>query len=259
MNRTPGQVYEFGSFTVDPVERVLLRDRTPVSLTQKGFDLLLFLIENSGHVVEKDRLMKEIWPDTFVEESNLTQNISVLRKVLQDRGHQYIQTVPRRGYRFVGHLQETTTETHLVVEEHARARLIIEDQISDAPTTAAVNGIASPISVAAKPVGNKVVVAVVISILLLVTVVVGLRWLNAHSQAGQISRRFDINNVTLQKLITRGDVLYGVISSDGQFVAYTTLGENSQYTLRLQHIGSKEPLPLIADSAVPVGPGAISH
>jgi Tol biopolymer transport system component/DNA-binding winged helix-turn-helix (wHTH) protein len=260
MSRTPGQVYEFGSFTVDPVERVLLQDHTPVSLTQKGFDLLLFLIENDGQVVEKDRLMKAIWPDTFVEESNLTQNISVLRKVLKDDGHRYIKTVPRRGYRFVGHLRETTTETRLVVEEHARARLIIEDQINDAPATAAVSDIASPISVTpAKPVGNKVVVAVVISILLLVTVVVGLRWLNARSQAGQISRRFDINNVTLQKLITRGDVLYGVISSDGQFVAYTTLGENSQYTLWLQHIGSKEPLPLIADSAVPVGPGAISH
>jgi Tol biopolymer transport system component/DNA-binding winged helix-turn-helix (wHTH) protein len=260
MSRTPGQVYEFGSFTVDPVERVLLRDHTPVPLTQKGFDLLLFLIENSGHVVGKDRLMKEIWPDTFVEESNLTQNISVLRKVLKDDGHQYIQTVPRRGYRFVGHLHETAAETHLVVEEHSRARLIIEDQISDAPVRGAVNGIASQISVAPeKPVGNKVAVAIVISILLLVTVVVGLRWLNARSQAGQTSRPFDLSNVTLQKLVTGGEVLYGVISSDGQFVVYTTLGENSHYTLWLQHVGSKEPLPLIADSAEPIGPGAISH
>jgi hypothetical protein len=67
MSGTRRQSYEFGSFKVDGLERVLFRDNVPVSLTQKGFDLLLLLIENSGHVVEKDRLMKEIWPNTFVE------------------------------------------------------------------------------------------------------------------------------------------------------------------------------------------------
>jgi DNA-binding winged helix-turn-helix (wHTH) protein len=73
---------KFGSFKVDPVERVLLRNNQPVALTQKVFDLLLLLVQNSGQVVEKERLMREIWPNSFVEEGNLTQNISVLRKVL---------------------------------------------------------------------------------------------------------------------------------------------------------------------------------
>jgi len=260
MSGTRRQSYEFGSFKVDGLERVLFRDNVPVSLTQKGFDLLLLLIENSGHVVEKDRLMKEIWPDTFVEESNLTQNISVLRKVLQDDGHQYIQTVPRRGYRFVGHLREVSTETHLVVEEHARARLIIEDHTSDVPAPASADMAISANAIAdKKPIGNKVVAAVVISVVLLVTLVAGLRWLSWRNQTRQNSKGFDLSTVTLQKLVTKGEVQYGLISPDGQFVAYTTQDDSRRYTLWLQHVGSKEPSPLIADSEAPVGPCAISH
>ena len=100
--------FEFGPFRVDPAERVLLREGESVALTSKLFDILLLLVENSGRVVEKDRLMNEVWPNTFVEEGNLTQNISVLRKALKDDGHQYIQTVPRRGYRFVGNVHHST-------------------------------------------------------------------------------------------------------------------------------------------------------
>ena len=119
--------FEFGSFTVDAVERVLLRNNQPVALTQKVFDLLLVLVRNSGHVVDKEKLMREIWPDSFVEEGNLTQNISLLRKVLNGDGHQYIQTVPRRGYRFVGHVRELGVESSLLIEEHSLARLVVEE------------------------------------------------------------------------------------------------------------------------------------
>jgi DNA-binding winged helix-turn-helix (wHTH) protein/TolB-like protein/tetratricopeptide (TPR) repeat protein len=119
--------FEFGNFKVDAVERVLLHSGRPVPLTQKVFDLLLLLVRNSGHVVEKEKLMQEVWPDTFVEDGNLTQNISVLRKVLNDDGHQFIQTVPRRGYRFVGHVREVLEDTELVIEEHALARMVVEE------------------------------------------------------------------------------------------------------------------------------------
>jgi len=129
----PEDAYQFGSFKLDAVERVLLRAGQPVPLTQKVFDLLLLLIENRGQVVEKDRLMKEIWPDTVVEEGNLTQNISILRKVLDD-GHQYIQTVPRRGYRFVGYVQQVA-EANVIVEEHSLARVVIEESSDPAGAT----------------------------------------------------------------------------------------------------------------------------
>ena len=95
-------IYEFGRFRLDPADRVLLREGQVLALTPKGFDLLLVLVRNAGRVVLKNDLMREVWPDTFVEENNLTVNISALRKVLEEgsSGQSYIQTLPRRGYRF---------------------------------------------------------------------------------------------------------------------------------------------------------------
>ena len=102
--------YEFGRFRLDACERVLLRDRDLVPLTPKVFEILLALVEQSGHVVEKDYLMKRVWPDTFVEEGNLTQNVSLLRKALGETpgGVQFIETISRRGYRFVATVREAT-------------------------------------------------------------------------------------------------------------------------------------------------------
>lgn len=103
MPRQPRYMYEFGSFRLDPTERLLTRGGLPLALTPKAFDTLLALIENSRHVVTKEELMNRVWPDIFVEETNLAQHISMLRKVLGERpgGGQYIETVPKRGYRFV--------------------------------------------------------------------------------------------------------------------------------------------------------------
>jgi DNA-binding winged helix-turn-helix (wHTH) protein/TolB-like protein/Flp pilus assembly protein TadD len=97
------QFYEFGRFHVRAGERVLRRGEELVSLTPKAFDILLTLLENEGRIVNKDDLMKKVWPNTFVEEGNLTQNVSLLRKALGESatGPQFIETVPRRGYRFV--------------------------------------------------------------------------------------------------------------------------------------------------------------
>src|SRR6266404_4823951 len=101
------QFYEFGRFRIDTAQRLLLRDQEIVALTPKVFEMLLTLVESSGEVVSKDSLMKKVWPDTFVEEGNLTQNISLLRKALGEgqNGHTYIETVARRGYRFAAPVQ----------------------------------------------------------------------------------------------------------------------------------------------------------
>src|SRR5215469_13396441 len=104
MSKRGGHLYEFGQFRIDVAERLLLREGEAVPLTPKAFETLLLLVESSGHTVEKDELMRRLWPDTFVEEANLTNNISLLRKALDESpdGHPYIETVPRRGYRFDG-------------------------------------------------------------------------------------------------------------------------------------------------------------
>src|SRR5512132_1905893 len=103
MSERTSEFYEFGSFRLKSGERVLLRGEDLVSLTPKAFDILLTLLENDGRIVPKDDLMKKVWPNTFVEEGNLTQNVSLLRKALGEsaNGPQFIETVPRRGYRFV--------------------------------------------------------------------------------------------------------------------------------------------------------------
>lgn len=100
--------YEFGPFRLDTSERLLLRGDRVVPLTPKVFDVLLVLVQNSGHILEKDEVLKAVWPDTIVEEANLARNISTLRKALGESAdeHQYIETIPWRGYRFVANVKE---------------------------------------------------------------------------------------------------------------------------------------------------------
>src|SRR4051794_41161519 len=95
-------IYEFGPFVLDTARRLLVRELQPVALTPKTYDVLVVLVESRGRFLSKTELLKSLWPDSFVEESNLTQQISMIRKALgetpgQDR---YIVTVPGRGYRF---------------------------------------------------------------------------------------------------------------------------------------------------------------
>ena len=97
---------EFGPFVIDFQERTLRRGGQPVALTPKAFDVLAALLEQPGRLFTKQELLDKVWPDTFVEESNLTYNVFSLRKALGDPAEngQYIETVPRRGYRFTGAL-----------------------------------------------------------------------------------------------------------------------------------------------------------
>ena len=101
--RPEERLYQFGPFRLDTAERLLLHEGQAVPLSPKAFDLLVLLTENSGHLLEKDDLMKKIWPETVVEEVNLAHNISIIRRALASRGdvHEYVETVPKRGYRFV--------------------------------------------------------------------------------------------------------------------------------------------------------------
>ncbi len=125
MGRETEHFYEFGPFRLDAADGLLYRDGKPVPLPPKAIDTLLVLVERGGHVVHKDDLMKAVWPDTFVEEANLTQNISLLRKALGDGTETptYIETIPRRGYRFVAPVRSCGEEPSLVVlaEPHAHA------------------------------------------------------------------------------------------------------------------------------------------
>jgi DNA-binding winged helix-turn-helix (wHTH) protein/tetratricopeptide (TPR) repeat protein len=121
--------YEFGPFRVDPGRQLLLRDGQPVPLTSKAFETLLVLVQHSEQLVSKDELMKLLWPDTFVEESNLTQHISMLRKALGEspQEHRYIVTMPGRGYRFAEKVREVSDRGDLIVESHSVKRVTVEE------------------------------------------------------------------------------------------------------------------------------------
>ena len=127
-------MYMFGPFSLDPVERVLWRDGTSLTLTPKVFDTLLCLVRHHGRVLTKSELLKEIWADTFVEEVNLTVNISTLRKALGENPQdaRYIKTVPGRGYRFVAEVTELEYESEnegdLGPEDRTKPSRIVTDR-----------------------------------------------------------------------------------------------------------------------------------
>jgi DNA-binding winged helix-turn-helix (wHTH) protein len=122
-------VYQFGPFSLNQMERLLLRDGEPVHLAPKAFEVLLVLIQNKGCLVTKERLLREVWPEVFVEEANLSVNIASLRKALDDGevDAQWIETVPKQGYRFLAEVSEIAcgetierphlVECHQVVDE----------------------------------------------------------------------------------------------------------------------------------------------
>jgi TolB-like protein/DNA-binding winged helix-turn-helix (wHTH) protein/Tfp pilus assembly protein PilF len=114
-SQEPMRLYEFGPFRLDPAERKLLRGNEIVALTPKAFDTLHLLVRNSGRVLEKDELISMLWPDTFVEEGSLSNHIFLLRKALCEEPA-FIETVPRRGYRFVGAVRQFPPATPTALE-----------------------------------------------------------------------------------------------------------------------------------------------
>ncbi|HEX2491709.1 MAG TPA: tetratricopeptide repeat protein [Blastocatellia bacterium] len=175
------RIYEFGSFRLDPVERLLLRAGEVVPMAPKAFETLLALVERHGRVWEKDDLIKRIWPDTFVEEGNLAQHIFTLRRALSDgqNGSQYIETIPRRGYRFVAEVREERDDT--IDEDHTRASAVID---SGGETNAAGGEPRGKI----KPGSAVMVMAVLLSLIALTAALTRLRISSRSEERGPAVR-----------------------------------------------------------------------
>src|SRR5437660_11545332 len=133
MSSQTTRIYEFGAFRLEVHDGLLLRDGRTLPLPQKAFEMLLALVERNGHVVAKDDLMHRLWPDTFVEENNLTHYISLLRRTLSDaNGRGLIETVPKRGYRFVAEVRALyDSHAEHIVTERTRTRLVIRDEMEE--------------------------------------------------------------------------------------------------------------------------------
>lgn len=184
MSEQTSDFYEFGRFRVKSDERVLRRGEDLVPLTPKAFDILLTLLENDGRIVNKDDLMKKVWPNTFVEEGNLTQNVSLLRKALGEsaNGPQFIETVPRRGYRFVAPVNR--------VAENGQDHVI--ENAAELPTQLPTNAQETQPSGKARSISDsgrwtslsRRLPAVALTLAIVLAAVAGVAYLSARNKAG---------------------------------------------------------------------------
>ena len=196
MGRAPAGIYVFGPFRLDPEERELIRDGQPVALTPKAFDVLLTLVQRHGHLVDKADLFESVWPDTAVEEGNLTQTVFVLRRALRvdPDTPAYIETVPKRGYRFVA-----------AVEEIAR---------NEANTGRAAAGSSSAIR-AGRASSRALVAAATLVAVVGASVGWLALWANWKHASDDPARRISIERVT-----TTGRATLAAVSRDARHVAY---------------------------------------
>jgi Tol biopolymer transport system component/DNA-binding winged helix-turn-helix (wHTH) protein len=229
-----GQIYEFGEFRLDPAAKTLSARGEPVPLTPKVFDTLQFLVENAGRLLEKDELMQALWQDRFVEESNLTFNIKVLRRALHDDAQrpQFIETVPRRGYRFIAKVKVSS-----------------------------VSRVESPAPVAAAPTPSqerRVPWVILLALILIVSAaVLGARvWRGGLRAAAHATPIFS-QPFKAQKLANTGS-LHALITPDGKYVAYTNESGGKQ-SIWLRQLESAENIQIVPSADVRYLGLAISH
>lgn len=220
--------YDFGDFRLDLAEKVLMREGKFIPLTPKVFETLCVLVENAGRLLEKHELMQRIWQDRSVEESNLTFNIKMLRKALGDSASQpvYIETVPRRGYRFIHEVTEVFEDFE---SKNAAARLTFQPPESDS---------------AALPRRRFLIPAVSLA-LLIGTIIVGAwyaRSKNSDANAPVLSAPFSSENLS-----TNGKVQLAVISPDGKNVVYRN-ESGGRESIWLRQLESADNFELIAPS-----------
>lgn len=186
MSKQVNDLYEFGDFRLKVSERLLQRQGVDVPLPPKVFDILLVLVQNHGHVVDKERLMNEVWPDTFVEENNLKVYISTLRKTLGEsaEGQKFIETLPKRGYRFATGITRLVDEdAELIVEKHTVSNITIKEHEESAAVETTANRESAVASVPARSPGLSRRRLLVSIVALLVVAALATTWLVMRSKS----------------------------------------------------------------------------
>ncbi len=264
MHKQIKQLYEFGPFHLDLEERLLMRDGRIVPLSPKVFETLLALVKNSGRILSKEELMQTLWPDTFVEESNLTQNISQIRRALgaDNSEGQYIETIPKRGYRFVAQVQSViASENASAVAEPGNGAGVdlaglahgngsngsIEVNGSERPSALVAGKEEVPHRVAAaSPNLKKVPVLAALLVVSLATLALALfiayRRSNHHAETA-------FRQIIPAKLTTSGKAAHAALSRDGKYVAYVT-EENDLQSLWLRQTATTSHAMVVAPAAV---------
>jgi Tol biopolymer transport system component/DNA-binding winged helix-turn-helix (wHTH) protein len=264
-------LYKFGSFTIDKHNKLLLKDDRPVQLKPKVFDTLLVLVEGKGNVLTKDDLMEKIWAETAVEENNLQQNISILRKILgdTDEGEQYIETIPRRGYRFAATVEEIADDEALIVERRTRSKITIDTKPATLTAEKSVSALAGEpvtaiqeqayIDAVTTPTAEKVTQTQVKRRAVAAGMVIGVVLMGAAAwrftpqmfRTPKNNRNFALKQSQVLGMKTDGDILgvvSGKLSPDGKMVAYSVEGLNNTENISVKVIKEAHVLPITKEA-----------
>jgi DNA-binding winged helix-turn-helix (wHTH) protein/Tol biopolymer transport system component len=245
-------VYEFGPFHLDATKRILLKEGEPLKLFPKEFDTLLALVERKGEVVEKDDLMQRVWQGTIVEESNLATNISHLRKLLGEsrNQHEYIVTIPGRGYRFVAGVRQAFDE--VTIQE--KTRITVEDRESESEESEkqpAENEDLSALYLALRRATirangrDRYVILTCTAIVLAVLVFGSYRFFN---RAPQKDGPPSFKAIKLTKLTNSGRATLAAISPDGRYVVHVSKDTEGE-SLWLKQIATQSNVQIAPPSA----------
>jgi len=268
MSAPDNHLYEFGSFMLDAGSRILLKDRAVVRLTPKAFDTLLVLVQRGPQLVEKDQLLKEVWPDSFVEEGSLSRNIHELRKGLGDDSSEprYIETIPKRGYRFVAPvkvLARSTAQTNLglhpnatAVEEYTTARALDEEAQETKPPGEAMLRVTEPktaqiaIGTPRRQKQGRRAAFILVALLLAGTIVAFIYLKPARQPAGP---RSQARNTFVRLTNNNANDLLPIWSPDGSKIVFCSNrdGKNEIYVMDADGSNVKRLTNNLANDAIP--------
>lgn len=233
-------LFEFGGFRLDAQRRLLFQKNSsePVELTPKVFDMLLLLVQRTDRVVEKKELMESLWPDSFVEESNLFQNISTLRRALGEnpQTHQFIVTVPGRGYRFVSPVRRVSEEEN-GAEGIDRYGTGSDSETSKRETLTEFDPAASQNTRHVDTLSAKRVSSGSLLVVLTISVAVAISAFGIYKLRGRKSSTVSFQSVRLSKLTSTGKVVTAAISPDGRDFAYVT-ADSGRETLWIKQVAA---------------------
>jgi eukaryotic-like serine/threonine-protein kinase len=263
MDKHTQGIYQFDDFSLDVSRKSLWRAGRLVALTPKAFETLLVLVKHKGAVVEKKTLLNEVWADTFVEEATLAQNISTVRKILGSKpDKQFIETIPRRGYRFVAEVREVAVEEFSVVENLRRMPFVAAPRVSNS------NSIDSPIArngknnhsaqaetAAASPnffqarrgfiSKNKRFAGIVLVCLAVAAVgwAVSRAWLNSDFADSKFKE------IRFTKLTSGDFIVHTAVSPDGKYLASVNR-QNGNWSLQVRQISSENSVEVVAPAPI---------
>jgi eukaryotic-like serine/threonine-protein kinase len=244
VNPDTPQIYEFGSFRLEPNERKLFRGNEIIELTPKAFDTLLILVRNSGHLLEKDELLGRVWPETFVEEGSLSNNIFLLRKALGE-DTAFIETVPRRGYRFVGAVRQLPHAAPPRLENsfEGHRKLANEGSADRGPSVPVVAGIPANVRQRWRT------LAAIAALALAMFAIGAALWLHGPARPPDRSRWVQLTQLP-------DSVVQPALSSDGRMLAFirgysTFLGPGQVY---VKILPGGEPVQLTNDNLLKMSP-----